>query len=136
MLQYRGKNAASKFKLENSERKGESLCGIRPTGCCQGVDLECFGCHPELLEMGIPCEQQSIHEAYQSRVLENSSQHLTSDQRRESTRDCYCDTSCIVFEDCCDDHYECDFWDGYNYTDTTYTTTVPYVSMLNQGSDC
>ena len=129
MFQYRGKNAASKFKLENPERKGESLCGIRPTGCCQGVDLECFGCHPELLEMGIPCEQQSIHEKYQS-------QQFQSDQRRESARDCFCDTSCILFGDCCDDHYECGFGGGYDGTDTTYTTTVPYVSIFNQGSDC
>ena len=129
MLQYRGNNAAS-------ERKGDSLCGLRPSGCCQGVDLTCFGCHPELLDMGIPCEQQSVHEKYQSQHSQLI--NLQQSQRRESTRDCFCDTSCIVFEDCCDDHYECGFGGGYDGTDTTYTTTstVPYVSMFNQGSDC
>ena len=93
VLQYRGNNAASKFKPENpvSERKGESLCSIRPLGCCDGVDLECFGCHPGLLDMGIPCSQQPTHDEYSS-------------SRRESTRDCYCDRSCLVFGDCCDDH--------------------------------
>ena len=85
VLQYRGKNAISKFKLENPERKGESLCSI--LGCCPGVDLQCFGCHPGLLDMGIPCEKQP------------TSTH--SPQRR----DCFCDTSCILFEDCCDDHF-------------------------------
>ena len=85
VLQYRGKNATSKFKLENPERKGESLCSI--LGCCPGVDLQCFGCHPGLLDMGIPCEKQP------------TSTH--SPQRR----DCFCDTSCILFEDCCDDHF-------------------------------
>ena len=85
VLQYRGKNATSKFKIENPERKGESLCSI--LGCCPGVDLQCFGCHPGLLDMGIPCEKQP------------TSTH--SPQRR----DCFCDTSCILFEDCCDDHF-------------------------------
>ena len=93
VLQYRGNNAASKLKQENplSERKGESLCSIRPLGCCDGVDLQCFGCHPGLLDMGIPCGQQPIHDEYSS-------------LRRESTRDCFCDRSCLVFDDCCDDH--------------------------------
>ena len=85
VLQYRGKNATLKYKLENPERKGESLCSI--LGCCPGVDLQCYGCHPGLLDMGIQCNQQPI------------STH--SPQRR----DCFCDTSCILFEDCCDDHF-------------------------------
>ena len=76
MLQYRGKNAISKFKSDNSERGGESLCSIM--GCCHGVDLECFGCNPGLLAMGIPCEQQPTH-------------HKVSPRR-----DCFCDTSCII----------------------------------------
>ena len=84
MLQYRGKNAKSNT-FEVPERKGESLCSI--LGCCPGVDLQCYGCHQGLLDMGIPCDQQPI------------STH--SPQRR----DCFCDTSCILFEDCCDDHF-------------------------------
>ena len=115
MLQYRGKNAASKFKLETSERKGESLCTIRPSGCCQGVDLECFGCHPGLLAMGIPCEQQPIHDEYKSRVMGNSSENFQSEQRRESTRDCFCDKSCVNFDDCCDDYSECTSWQTTEY---------------------
>ena len=85
MLQYRGKNAASEFYFENSVRQGESLCSI--SGCCSGVDLECFGCHPGLLEMGIPCEEQP------------------TETNATVYRDCFCDTSCILFEDCCDDHF-------------------------------
>ena len=122
VLQYRGNNAATKFKQENPVfvRKGESLCSMRPSGCCSGVDLECFGCHPGLLDMGIPCERQPIHEEYKNlRVLENSSTNFQSDQRRESTRDCFCDTSCKLFDDCCDDHDECEYPD----------TTKPDVSI-------
>ena len=37
--------------------------------------------------MGIPCEQQPTS---------------TKEPKR---RDCFCDTSCILFEDCCDDHF-------------------------------
>ena len=37
--------------------------------------------------MGIPCEQQPTH-------------HKVSPRR-----DCFCDTSCIIFADCCDDHF-------------------------------
>ena len=81
MLQYRGENA----KLKNQERKGESRCYI--SGCCEGIDKQCFGCHPGLLAMGIPCEQQPTS--------------VTETQRR----DCFCDEICILFEDCCDDHF-------------------------------
>ena len=37
--------------------------------------------------MGIPCEQ-----------------HSTS-SKEPKRRDCFCDTSCILFEDCCDDYF-------------------------------
>ena len=85
MLQYRGKNASSKFKIENQERLGESLCSLN--GCCPNVDISCFGCNPGLLDMGIPCEEQP--------TAQNETQY----------RDCFCDTSCILFGDCCDDHF-------------------------------
>ena len=90
VLQYRGKNAISKFKSENPERRGESLCSIK--GCCHGVNLECWGCHPGLLAMGIPCDQQPA----------GGCKGGCKEQQR---RDCFCDTSCIIFEDCCDDHF-------------------------------
>ena len=136
MLQYRGKNAASKFKLENPERKGESLCGLRPSGCCQGVDLECFGCHPGLLAMGIACEQQPIHDEYKSRILGNSLENFQAEQRRESTRDCFCDKSCVNFEDCCDDYSECD---DYTWQTTEYCKPVDFNSKSScklRGSCC
>ena len=115
VLQYRGKNAASKINLE---RKGESLCSIRPSGCCNGVDLECFGCHPGLLDMGIPCGQQPIHDEYSS-------------LRQESTRDCFCDSSCIVFDDCCDDHFGAcpQFYDGSNQESNQESNQTNYVSF-------
>ena len=91
VLQYRGKNAISKFKSENPERGGDSLCSI--LGCCHGVDLECYGCHPGLLAMGIPCDQQLYYGACKGGCQE------------EQSRDCFCDTSCIIFEDCCNDHF-------------------------------
>ena len=51
-----------------------------------GTNADSESC-PGLLDMGIPCEKQP------------TSTH--SPQRR----DCFCDTSCILFEDCCDDHF-------------------------------
>ena len=104
MLQYRGKNAISKFQLENPARLGESLCSI--SGCCDGVNIECFGCHPGLIDMGIPCELQPTET--------NATQY----------RDCFCDTSCILFEDCCDDHFG-----------ACADTYLSIVSMLNRESD-
>ena len=104
VLQYRGKIAISKFKSENPERQGQSRCSI--LGCCHGVDLECFGCHPGLLAMGIPCEQQPTS---------------TKEPQR---RDCFCDTSCILFDDCCDDHFG-----------ACADTYLSIVSMLNRESD-
>ena len=100
MLQYRGKNAISKFKNDNQEKTGQSLCSI--LGCCSGVDLECWGCHPGLLAMGMPCEEQPTE---------------TNSPLR---RDCFCDASCILFEDCCDDHFGAcaafyDVWGSKNY---------------------
>ena len=83
----------------------------------------CFGCHPGLLDMGIPCEQQEVHDEYKS-VWENSYQNFYTDdyteQRSESTRDCYCDVSCTIFGDCCGDHYGCTW--GFS--------TEPDVSMF------
>ena len=77
------------------------------------MNLQCFGCHPGLLEMGIPCDQQPINEEYSSEQIE---------QRSDLTRDCFCDYSCKLFGDCCDDHDECDFSDS----------TDPDVSMFYQ----
>ena len=109
MLQYRGKNAISKFQLENPARHGESRCSI--SGCCDGVDLECFGCHPGLLYIqGIPCEQQ------------------TTETNATQGRDCFCDASCIIFDDCCDDHY------GGACTSTIYGY-LSIVSMFNREID-
>ena len=53
--------------------------------------------------MGIPCGQQPVHDEYSS-------------LRSESTRDCFCDSSCILFDDCCGDHFGAcpQFYDGNN----------------------
>jgi len=76
-------------------RHGASQCSLRteqmtPGQCCPGTDLQCYGCNPNLIELGIGCEDQKI-------------QKLGSDI---VGRDCFCDSSCIVFRDCCDDHAE------------------------------
>ena len=71
-------------------RQGNSLCSLRSISkadqCCDGVDLECFGCNPLLFTNGQLCEDQTTNHAFAER------------------RDCFCDSSCILFEDCCDDH--------------------------------
>jgi len=93
-----------------STRRGNSLCELRSTEtgiapCCDQIDLECFGCHPVLLSMGITCSQQ------------------TTSNKESDRRDCFCDSSCILFEDCCDDHkMMCP--DLYTST-TPKTTTAP-----------
>merc|ERR1712050_278354 len=77
--------------------------------CCDGVDLECFGCNPDLLEQGLECKDQP------------TSPVSTVPNPEVKTRDCFCDFSCIMFEDCCDDHAETCI---HLYTTTTSSTTT------------
>ena len=64
-----------------------SSCKLRGS-CCTGVDLDCYGCNPVLLSNGIPCEQQkSIHP-----------EDATAETQKENARDCFCDTSCMLFQ--------------------------------------
>ena len=58
--------------------------------CCASVDLKCFGCSPIHLAKGIECKDQTF-----AMSLHNAPVH-----------DCFCDLSCIQFEDCCHDHEE------------------------------
>ena len=80
--------------------------------------------------MGIPCGQQPIHDEYKGRILENSSENFQSEQRRESTRDCFCDVSCVNFDDCCDDYSECSSWE------TTENCNWPEPIDFNPTSSC
>ena len=87
----------TKKYLDDHSRSGSSLSSLRETDnqCCTGASLTCYGCNPFLFELGVACEdQQSV-----DRFSENVS---NTDQRR----DCFCDNTCILFEDCCDDHRE------------------------------
>ena len=71
-------------------RQGSSLCSLRSTDpkfqCCDGVDLQCYGCNEKLLAQGEKCDDQTVSASATDK------------------RDCFCDKSCIVFSDCCDDH--------------------------------
>ena len=73
----------------NERGVSSSLCSLRPGAqkCCDGVDLECFGCNP----------------THPFNCVEPYS-------------DCFCDSSCILFEDCCSDHMDTckDFYDEVN----------------------
>lgn len=94
---------------EQTERKGKSSCALRSgNSCCPGVDLTCFGCNPFLLDEKIPCSKQPTRTG-------------TEEGLPQHARDCYCDSSCIQFNDCCDDHKDiCRML----YTDQTTTTTT------------
>ena len=83
-------NARSMFQRSTG---GKALCETRGETldemCCQGVELKCFGCNNKLLnKFGIPCEEQPTS-------IESPSDELK--------RDCFCDSSCLLFDDCCKD---------------------------------
>ena len=67
---------------------------LKEVQCCEGVDLECFGCNPVLFAQGQSCDKQTTKQP--------NKQNNWSPERR----DCFCDSSCILFEDCCDDHFD------------------------------
>ena len=71
-------------------RQGSSLCSLRSTDpkfqCCDNVDLQCYGCNQNLLAQGEKCDDQTVSASATDK------------------RDCFCDQSCIIFSDCCDDH--------------------------------
>ena len=45
-------------------RQGSSLCSLRSTDpkfqCCDGVDLQCYGCNANLLDQGQKCDDQTV----------------------------------------------------------------------------
>ena len=92
-------------------RSGTSLCSLRspskPDQCCEGINLECFGCNPVLLSDGQKCVDQTTNSAFEQR------------------RDCFCDSSCILYEDCCSDHIVtcAHLYSTEPLTSTTTTTT-------------
>ena len=61
---YNERKIASDLLLSDDSRAGTSSCGLRgkvvSEQCCNDVDLNCYGCHPTLLAMGISCEKQTI----------------------------------------------------------------------------
>ena len=71
-------------------RQGTSLCSLRSTDpkfqCCDNVDLQCYGCNQNLLAQGEKFDDQTVSASATDK------------------RDCFCDQSCIIFSDCCDDH--------------------------------
>ena len=78
-----------KKNYNDVDRNGKSLCATRPKKkCCEGSVPSCFGCNPVLLEMGTPCNEQTINPIFFER------------------RDCFCDRFCIKMGDCCQDHQE------------------------------
>ena len=61
---YNERKIASDLLLSDDSRAGTSSCGLRgkvvSEQCCNDVDLNCYGCHPTLLAMGISCDKQTI----------------------------------------------------------------------------
>ena len=65
--------------------------------CCAGIDLWCHGCNPVLHADGQECEDQTEV---------NSNWSFWSKSNSDLYKDCFCDTSCIFYEDCCEDHFD------------------------------
>ena len=84
-------------------RKGSSLCSLREkevvngldvvNQCCEWASLDCFGCNPVLLQLGIPCKSQPRADRF-----------FESESGFKHERDCFCDSSCEMFDDCCADY--------------------------------
>ena len=90
----------TKKYLDDNARKGSSLCSlrVRDEQCCNGVSLDCYGCNPVLLELGVSCDSQ-----------QSANRFSDSESDFEHRRDCFCDDLCVLFGDCCDDHRDtCD----------------------------
>ena len=94
-------------------RKGNALCSLRSNipqlQCCDGVEITCYGCNGVLLDQGQQCDYQPV-----------KTPHLVN------YRDCFCDASCMIFGDCCEDHVvTCrHLYPGYEATTTTTSTTT------------
>merc|ERR1712227_361163 len=93
---FQARNAAY-LERSGTQRRGSASCALRGDNpleqCCDGVNLQCFGCSEALLDQNMKCANQPTAPSGQL-VAPNTA------------RDCYCDSSCIMFNDCCDDHPE------------------------------
>lgn len=102
------------------ERQGSSRCNLRtddmfPGQCCPGIDLQCYGCNPKLIKLGIDCEDQAVSKVGTNIV----------------GRDCFCDASCTLFDDCCEDHAKtCP-----ELAPTTTTVTIGPITGSHQTSE-
>ena len=81
--------------FDGNARKGSSLCSLREkeNQCCKWASLDCYGCNPVLLELGVACDSQ-----------QSSDRLSNSESDVGHQRDCFCDDLCVVFDDCCTDH--------------------------------
>ncbi|CAG5094877.1 Oidioi.mRNA.OKI2018_I69.XSR.g13931.t1.cds [Oikopleura dioica] len=79
-----------------SRSSSESLC---PSGPVDNINMgsDCYGCVPELVEIGIPCYRQPTI---------NKAEWTSSITDGYGKRDCFCDQACESFGDCCFDHKE------------------------------
>lgn len=99
--------------LGRRPRTGEALCKLRELEemnvCCDGISLHCYGCNPNLLALGIKCEDQPTAKVGTGIV----------------GKDCFCDESCRDFKDCCDDYDElCPDPDGTTARPSPVTTSI------------
>lgn len=94
-------------------RRDNSLCSLRSNDprlqCCDGIDIDCFGCNGLLLDQGQQCDDQP-----------------TKNYEQANYRDCWCDAACMLFENCCDDHaVTCRrLYPGASTTTSTTSTTT------------
>ena len=83
-----------------SRSSSSSLC---PSGspdcddhlCCLEMGGDCYGCIPELVQIGIPCYRQPTVD---------KTEWTSSITDGYGKRDCFCDQACEGFGDCCFDH--------------------------------
>lgn len=83
-----------------SRSSSSSLC---PSGspdcddhlCCLELGGDCYGCIPELVQIGIPCYRQPTVD---------KTEWTSSITDGYGKRDCFCDQACEGFGDCCFDH--------------------------------
>ena len=98
-------------QLGRRPRTGAALCALRENDdvCCDGISLHCYGCNPNLLALGVKCEDQPVAKVGTGIV----------------GKDCFCDESCRDFRDCCDDYDElCPDPDSTQRPDSTKSTTT------------
>ena len=118
------------FQRDNTRKESQALCSARGNGqaeqCCDNIDIECLGCNPSLSKIGI------VSRIFKYPISRNFKpcNEQTTEADQLLRRDCFCDSSCILFDDCCEDHKQtCDHL--YDPTTPTPPTEPPTTSTTS-----